>query len=85
MVLDAAFGRGCTHCEVGHPVEEIKSRAGHIHLCLECVLWWFPGKSVAWWEERHAPFADHLSDKIEEVLERMYQEALAARLREPVA
>ena len=56
----AAEGHGCHHCPDGHPVEYIESRAGRIALCLECVLRWYPGKDAAWWEERHAPFRDHV-------------------------
>ena len=77
-MLEAAFGRGCQHCETGVPVEKIKSRAGFIRLCLECVLLWFPRKSVSWWEARHAPMADHLSDKIEKMVCLEFQRALAA-------
>ncbi|MFH1486623.1 MAG: hypothetical protein ABIH46_11175 [Chloroflexota bacterium] len=57
----AAEGRGCCHCEVGVPVERIESRRGTVlALCLECVRLWFPGKTVEWWEARHAPFLDHV-------------------------
>lgn len=65
MMLDAVIGNGCTHCEPGHPVETIQvGRGKHkviITLCLECVMLWFPGKTVAWWEARHAPFKDHIA------------------------
>ena len=58
----AAEGRGCDHCPVGRPIEYIKTRGGRvIKLCLECVLRWFPGRTVAWWEERHAPYSDHVT------------------------
>ena len=62
--MQAPLGRGCQHCEPGVPVEKVKSRAGFIHLCLECVLLWFPGRAVDWWEARHAPFVDHVRNAI---------------------
>ncbi len=78
-MMDAAMGRGCTHCERGKPIEQIEGRLGRqIMLCLECVLRWFPGRSVAWWEARHA----HLSDHVEDALQRSFdKEANAARRR----
>lgn len=63
-MLDATVGRGCDHCETGVPVEKIKSRLGVVELCLECVMLWFPGRTVAWWEGHHVPFSDHLDDAI---------------------
>ncbi|KKL24972.1 hypothetical protein LCGC14_2409970 [marine sediment metagenome] len=79
-MLEAATGRGCQHCEPGVPVEKIKSRAGLIHICLECVRLWFPRKSVDWWEERHAPFADHASNAIKIANKKAYDQAVSAVL-----
>ena len=65
MMLDATEGHGCHHCEVGVPVERIESRRGKvIALCLECVLLWFPGKTVEWWEACHTPFLDHVDEAL---------------------
>jgi len=63
-MLNAAIGRGCCHCEVGVPIEFIRYRGGTVALCLECVLKWFPGKTVDWWELRHAPFLDHIDEAL---------------------
>ena len=76
--VGAAIGQGCFHCEVGIPIEEVRSKAGRVKICLECCLLWFPGRSVAWWEARHA----HLSDHVEDALQRSFdKEANAARRR----
>ena len=68
----AAKGNGCAHCERGKPIEEISSRAGGFELCLECVLGWWPGKDVAWWEERHSVFADHITMAIKAARQREF-------------
>lgn len=81
MFIDAPDGRGCWFCEVGVPVEYVHSRAGNVALCLGCVMRWFPGRSVEWWEARHAPFRDHLGDRLKEAIRRQKQEALAHRWR----
>ncbi len=73
-----ASGLGCNHCEVGRPIERIKSRAGLIKLCLECVLLWFPGRAAGWWEERHAPYSDHLGDSLDAAAEKECREAVKA-------
>ena len=80
MSFLAVVGRGCDHCENGKPIERIKSRAGLVELCLECVLLWFPGRKVAWWEERHAPYADHLGDALEAAREKAFQAAVHEHL-----
>lgn len=65
MLLDAKYGKGCGHCEVGVDIEEIETKDGvRVRLCVECVLLWFEGKDIAWWEANHAPFRDHVSDRI---------------------
>lgn len=78
--MDAAFGRGCTHCELGVPVEKINSWAGFINLCLECVLLWFPGRAVDWWEAHHAPFRDHVTNAIKRANENAGKQAVSAIL-----
>ena len=57
-LLTAEIGKGCYHCVWGIPIDEIRSRAGVVKLCLECVLLCFPGKSVTWWEVRHIPMRE---------------------------
>lgn len=76
-MLSAEEGCGCAHCLVGRPIEKVNSRYGLVELCLECVLLWFPGRSVAWWEERHAPYRDHLSDAVKRSEERELERAIA--------
>lgn len=84
MILDAAIGRGCTHCEVGYPVEKIQVGRGKrkvvINLCLECVMLWYPDKTVDWWEARHAPFRDHVGDALKRAAEKERKEIEAALL-----
>lgn len=45
-------------------------------LCLECVLAWFPGRDVAWWEDHHAPFADHVAEAIKRAAAREFEELM---------
>ncbi len=86
MMLDAREGQGCDHCEVGVPIEYVQMPSGQVvQLCLECVMLWFPGWTVADWEARHAPYRDHLSDRLAAALvyqmgdnKRTYEELLAA-------
>lgn len=78
----APKGNGCAHCEGGYPIFRVESQAGNFHLCLECLLDWFPGKDTAWFEARHAPFRDHLAFRRKQAIKReaaspAYQEALA--------
>ena len=75
MAPFAAFGRGCWHCETGIPVEEVRAAAGIIVLCLECVMLWFPGRRVDWWEQRHARLADHEGDAIRAAVAKQILEA----------
>ena len=70
-------GHGCSHCEPGIPVVKIQAKAGIINLCLECTLWWFPGKEASWWEDRHTPFRDHLGDAFRKVKEAHEAQTLA--------
>lgn len=78
----AAMGRGCHHCVVGVPVEHIESRRGKVlALCLECVLLWFPGRTVTWWEARHTVFLDH----VDEALRRSREKETARHLKALVA
>lgn len=86
--LVAEFGRGCWHCEVGVPVERIESRRGVIALCLECVLLWFPGKTVEWWEARHRPFRDHVGEALKRSRKKEWLDhvkALAAQAKKEAA
>ena len=54
-------GRGCHHCEEGHPIGRFEQKSGlQVALCLDCLLAWFPGKDAAWFEEQHTPLQDHL-------------------------
>lgn len=71
-MLDAKFGKGCQHCEIGVDIEKIESDGygRHIRVCLECCMEWFPGKDITWWEANHAPFRDHVSDRIRAARER---------------
>lgn len=69
-MLRATLGRGCGHCERGEPIEEVETKGYEVRVCLECCMAWFPGKDTAWWEVHHAPFADHLGDKIRAARER---------------
>lgn len=81
-MIEAAVGNGCSHCERGKPIEQIKGRWGgrQINLCLECVLGWWPGKDVTWWEERHSVFADHITDAIKAARDREFKELMQSRL-----
>ena len=79
--IDAPAGQGCWFCEVGRPVEHVESCAGNVALCLECVMRWFPGRSVDWWEARHAPLRDHLGDRLRAAFKREMDAALAERRR----
>ena len=81
VLLDAAEGRGCSHCETGYAIEEVRSPAGTVHLCLECVMRWFPGKDVAWWEARHAPLLDHVEMALRRSLARDLAQAAASSER----
>ncbi len=76
--IRAARGRGCAHCERGQPIEDIETAGRRIKfsLCLECVLVWFPGKDVAWWEDHHAPFADHVVAAIQRAAAREFEELM---------
>lgn len=78
----AAVGNGCAHCERGKPVEQIEGRWGgrQINLCLECVLGWWPGKDVTWWEDRHNVFADHIVKAIKAAHKREFDALMKSRL-----
>ena len=84
MMLRAVVGKGCAHCEIGHPIEKIQLGRGKsklvIELCLECVMLWFPDKTVDWWEARHAPFKDHVGDALKRAREKERKENEAAML-----
>ena len=69
-----AIGNGCHHCERGIPIDYFKTKAGVLALCLGCVMAWFPNKDVAWWEAQHAPYRDHVQDRIDAVLARQHSE-----------
>ena len=84
MMLKAALGRGCAHCERGQPIEDIEivernkltGRWIKFSLCLDCVLDRFPGKDVAWWENHHAPFADHVAEAVQRAPAREFEELM---------
>ncbi len=71
-MLDAKRGRGCDHCEAGVDIEEVETAAGaRVKLCVECVLAWYQGrKDITWWENNHAPFRDHVTDRLRAARER---------------
>lgn len=69
-LIDATKGRGCSHCEIGQPIDYSERSKVVIKICLECVLLWFAGWTVTEWEASHAPFADHLGDHIEAAIEK---------------
>ncbi len=82
--MKAALGRGCAHCERGQPIEDIEiverdkvtGRRIKFKLCLECVFLRFPEKDVAWWEDHHAPFADHVAEAIQKAAAREFEELM---------
>ncbi len=79
-LLDAPLGRGCSHCERGAPITYVQPRRGRlIALCLECTMLWFPGKSIEWWEARHAPLRDHVDDKLKAAIEKELAGAATVR------
>lgn len=49
-------------------------------MCLECVLGWWPGKEVAWWEERHNVFADHIAAAIKAAHDWEFDDLMKSRL-----
>lgn len=86
-----AIGQGCSHCEDGHPIEQIQVGRGErkvvINLCLDCVMLWFPDKTVEWWEARHAEFADHIGQALKRAAAKertRNYDALVAHQREAV-
>ncbi len=66
MIQDAKKSRGCQHCEDGLDIEEVETADGErVKLCVECVLAWYQGrKDITWWENNHAPFLDHVTERI---------------------
>lgn len=76
----AAKGRGCSHCTIGQPIDYSERSKVVIKLCLECVLIWFAGWTVTDWEASHAPFADHLDDRIRAAIEKEMSDGLRALL-----
>lgn len=67
-LVDATVGRGCSYCEIGIPIDSVKGYRT-IKLCLECVLRWFARWTVMNWEDNHAPFRDHLDDRLARAIE----------------
>ena len=63
------FGAGCFHCPDRVPITFVKSNGRRINLCLECTLKWFPHWTVEDFEARHAPYRDHLGEKLDAALE----------------
>ena len=64
MVIDPLTReRGCDRC-ADPIVTKVESKAGTVELCLSHTMAWFPGRDAAWFEERHAPFQDHLAEKM---------------------
>ena len=81
MVIDPLTReRGCDRC-AAHIMVKIESKAGTVELCLACTLTWFPGRDAAWFEERHAPFRDHLADCMKAAAENERKEWAERRLR----
>ena len=80
--MQARKGRGCAHCEEGHPIYRVRSPAGSFRLCLECVLLWFPGRGGDWFEEHHRHFADHLDEALKRAREREAERNLAALVQQ---
>lgn len=80
-LIDAPNGRGCSHCEIGQPIDYSERSKRVIKLCLECVLRWFDGWMVIEWEANHAPFADHLGDRIEAAIGKEMREGLRELLK----
>ncbi len=77
-LVGVATGKGCDHCVVGRPITYVENRGGRkLSLCLECTMWWFPGRDITWWEDRHQPFKDHVREALKRAgaaeLERCYQ------------
>lgn len=69
MRFNAAMGSGCSHCEVEDPITKIASRAGLVKLHLGCTLRRFPNRDTVWFEERHAPFRDHILYRMKQAAE----------------
>ena len=53
----------CTLCEVEHPITFVSSRAGDSSLCLACSLRVL-SMTVEQFELVHAPYRDHLADRL---------------------
>ena len=89
MKLKTAIGNGCAHCEVGRPIERIEVGRGRrklvIELCLECVMVWFPDKTVDWWEARHAHFQDHVEAALKRSRQKEAERAVALAMTMGVA
>ena len=81
VTLDAREGRGCSHCEIGQPIDYSQRSKVTIKLCLECVLLWFAGWTVTEWEAHHAPLADHLGDCIEAAIDKELRDGMNAMLK----
>ncbi|KKN78116.1 hypothetical protein LCGC14_0353430 [marine sediment metagenome] len=80
-LTDAPKGRGCSHCEIGQPIDYFERSKIMIKLCLECVLIWFAGWTVIDWEANHAPLADHLGDRLDEAMKKELRDGLRALLK----
>lgn len=80
-LVNAPQGRGCSHCEIGIPIDYTKRGRTVVRLCLECVLIWFMGWTVNDWEVHHAPLADHLGDRIEAAIEKETRDGLRELLK----
>lgn len=67
-MMDATFnwgrkGRGCSHCEPGVAMSWFKTGSHIVALCMNCLMAWFPGRSVEWLEERLDYYSDHIGFK----------------------
>lgn len=80
-LIDATKGRGCSHCEIGQPIDYSERSKVVIKICLECVLLWFVGWTVTDWETNHAPLADHLGDRLDEAMKKELIKGLKVHLK----
>ena len=80
-LIHAPVGQGCSHCELGIPIDYAERSRFMVKLCLECVLRWFDGWTVTEWEANHAPLADHLGDRIEGAIAKELREGMKELLK----
>ena len=78
-MLNARAGRGCSHCEPGVAMSWFKTGTHMVALCMNCLMEWFPGRSVEWLEERLDYYADHVGYKLMKANPRDGEEGLSLR------